>query len=77
MELAHTYTLTYALGRGVEYQDMPVIRSIVREADKDNDRFDSILMGIVKSAPFQMRTSEVQIRTSEVQLRTKGVEEGK
>lgn len=59
--------MTFALGRGVEYQDMPVIRSIVRDADKDNDRFDSILMGIVKSAPFQMRTSEVQMRTKEVE----------
>ena len=52
--------MTFALGRGVEYQDMPVIRSIVREADRDNDRFVSVLMGIVKSAPFQMRTKEVE-----------------
>jgi hypothetical protein len=48
--------MTYALGRGVEYYDMPVVRSIVRDADKNNDRFSSILMGIIKSAPFQMRT---------------------
>ena len=52
--------MTFALGRGVEYEDMPVIRSIVRDADKDNDRFQSILMEIVKSAPFQMRTKEVE-----------------
>lgn len=52
--------MTFSLGRGVEYEDMPVIRSIVRDADKDNDRFVSILMGIVKSGPFQMRTPEVQ-----------------
>ncbi len=51
--------MTFALGRGVEYQDMPVIRSIVRDADRDDDRFVSILMGIVKSAPFQMRTKEI------------------
>jgi len=51
--------MTFALGRGVEYEDMPVIRSIVRDADRDNDRFVSILMGIVKSAPFQMRTKEI------------------
>ncbi|HEX5226733.1 MAG TPA: DUF1592 domain-containing protein [Bryobacteraceae bacterium] len=50
--------MTFALGRGVEYQDMAVIRSIVRNADRDNDRFVSILMGIVESAPFQMRTKE-------------------
>ncbi|MGB6947415.1 MAG: DUF1592 domain-containing protein [Bryobacteraceae bacterium] len=52
--------MTFALGRGVEYQDMPVIRSIVRKADRDDDRFVSILMGIVESAPFQMRTKEVE-----------------
>jgi len=48
--------MTYALGRGVEYFDMPVIRSIVRDADKNQDRFSSIVLGIVKSAPFQMRS---------------------
>ena len=48
--------MTFSLGRGVEYEDMPVIRSIVREADKNDDRFLSILMGVIKSAPFQMRT---------------------
>ena len=37
--------MTFALGRGVEYEDMPVIRAIVRDADKDNDRFMAILMG--------------------------------
>jgi Protein of unknown function (DUF1592)/Protein of unknown function (DUF1588)/Protein of unknown function (DUF1587)/Protein of unknown function (DUF1585)/Protein of unknown function (DUF1595) len=51
--------MTFALGRGVEYQDMSVIRSIVRDADRDDDRFVSILMGIVTSAPFQMRTKEI------------------
>jgi mono/diheme cytochrome c family protein len=56
--------MTFALGRGVEYQDMPVIRSIVREADKDNDRFFSILMGIIKSQPFQFRTKQVEERAS-------------
>jgi hypothetical protein len=49
--------MTYALGRGVEYYDMPVIRSIVKSADQENDRFSSILMGVIKSAPFQMRTA--------------------
>ena len=48
--------MTYGLGRGVEYFDMPVIRSIVRDADKNNDKFSSIVLGIIKSAPFQMRT---------------------
>jgi hypothetical protein len=52
--------MTFALGRGVEYEDMPVIRSIVHAADHDNDRFVSLLIGIVKSEPFQMRTKEVE-----------------
>jgi hypothetical protein len=48
--------LTYALGRGVQYYDMPVVRRIVREAALDNYRFSSLVLGVVKSAPFQMRT---------------------
>jgi hypothetical protein len=48
--------MTYALGRGVEYSDMPVLRSIVRDAARENNRFSAIVLGIVKSAPFQMRT---------------------
>jgi len=66
--------MTFALGRGVEYQDMPVIRSIVHDADRDDDRFVSILMGIVKSAPFQMRTKEID---EEVAAATPVVKEAK
>jgi hypothetical protein len=47
--------MTYALGRGLEYYDMPVVRGIVRDAAKNDDRFSSIVMGIVKSTPFEMR----------------------
>ena len=46
--------MTYALGRSVEYYDMPAVRKIVRDAARDNYRFSSIVMGIVRSAPFQM-----------------------
>ncbi|MCU1336753.1 MAG: hypothetical protein JWO19_2334 [Bryobacterales bacterium] len=46
--------LTYALGRGVEYQDMPLVRSIVRDSADSKYKFSSVVMGIVKSAPFQM-----------------------
>jgi len=49
--------MTYALGRSVEYYDMPAVRAIVRNAARDNYRFSSIVMGIVRSAPFQMRTA--------------------
>ena len=47
--------MTYALGRGVEYYDAPAIRAIVRQSARANHRFSSLIMGIVESAPFQMR----------------------
>jgi hypothetical protein len=50
--------LTYALGRGVEYYDAPAVRGILREAAPTDYRFASIILGIVKSAPFQMRRIE-------------------
>jgi len=43
------------LGRGLDYYDAPSVRSIVREAANNNYRFSSIVLGIVKTAPFQMR----------------------
>jgi hypothetical protein len=46
--------LTYALGRGVEYQDMPTVRAIVRDAAGNDYRFSTLVMGIVKSDAFQM-----------------------
>jgi len=47
--------MTYALGRGVEYFDMPLVRSIVDEAERQDYRFSSIVLGIVASPAFQMR----------------------
>jgi hypothetical protein len=49
--------LTYGLGRGVEYYDAPAVRQIVREARDDKYRFSTLIVGIVKSTPFQMRKS--------------------
>ncbi len=49
--------LTFALGRGVDYYDAPAIRKILREAEPEGYRFSSLILGIVKSVPFQMRTS--------------------
>ena len=46
--------LTYALGRGVEYQDMPALRSIVHESAANDYKFTSVVLGIVKSPAFQM-----------------------
>jgi len=50
--------LTYALGRGLEYYDMPAVRTIDREGAKNGNRFSSIILGIVNSTPFQMRRAE-------------------
>src|SRR5262245_9956380 len=49
--------LTYALGRGLQYYDMPTVRSIVADAGQHEYRFSSIVLGIVGSAPFQKRTT--------------------
>jgi hypothetical protein len=46
--------MTYALGRGVEYQDMPLVRAITRDADKSGDKLSALVLGVVKSKPFQM-----------------------
>ncbi len=51
--------LTFALGRGVEYYDAPAVRKIVSDAEKDGYRFSSLILGIVKSVPFQMRRAEM------------------
>jgi mono/diheme cytochrome c family protein len=50
--------LTYATGRGLEYYDAPAVRQIVRDAAKNDDRWSSLILEIVKSTPFQMRRSE-------------------
>ena len=47
--------LTYALGRGLEYYDQPVVRDIRRQAEKNDYRFSSLVLGIVNSVPFEMR----------------------
>ena len=47
--------LTYGLGRRLEYYDMPTIRAILHDAAKNDYKFSSILMGVIKSPPFQMK----------------------
>jgi len=47
--------MTYALGRGVEYFDMPAVRKILRDSAPHDDRWSSLILGVVKSEPFQMR----------------------
>ena len=50
--------LTYALGRGLEYYDMPAVRKIVRDGRSKDFRFSSIVLGIVRSTPFQMKEAK-------------------
>jgi hypothetical protein len=50
--------LTYATGRALRYYDMPVVRGIAREAAGNNNRFSSLILGIVKSEAFQMRMTD-------------------
>ncbi|PYR44004.1 MAG: hypothetical protein DMF93_01535 [Acidobacteria bacterium] len=47
--------MTYALGRGLEYTDMPTVRAIARASGKDQNRFSTIVLGVVRSAQFRMR----------------------
>ena len=50
--------LMYATGRGLEYYDRPAIRSIAREAAADDYKLGSVILGVIKSTPFQMRRWE-------------------
>jgi cytochrome c551/c552 len=57
--------LAYALGRVVDYRDMPAVRAIEKDAAKDDNRFPAFVLGIVRSAPFQMRRAE-QVESASV-----------
>ncbi len=59
--------MTYALGRGLKYYDMPTVRAITREAGRNDDRFSAIVLGIVKSAPFQMKMKPIDKKRTEVE----------
>ena len=52
--------MTYALGRSLDYHDMPVVRRIVRDAAKDDYRFKSIVLGVVSSDAFRKREADDQ-----------------
>jgi hypothetical protein len=52
--------MTYALGRPVEYTDMPAIREILRSAAADDHRFSSLVTGVVRSDPFRMRKRAIE-----------------
>ncbi len=58
IEFYHTLTeklMTYVLGRGIEYYDVPTVDAIVHRLDQDHGRFSTLLLGVLESAPFQLR----------------------
>jgi hypothetical protein len=67
-EFVRTFTeklLTYALGRAVAYYDMPALRTVIRGAAPSDYRWSSLVLGIVKSQPFQMRAAQDVATTSQ------------
>ena len=50
--------MTYALGRRLEYTDMPIVRAIVREAGKKGDKFSAYVLGVVNSSAFRMSVAD-------------------
>ena len=54
--------LTYALGRGVEYQDMPTVRAIVHNAAPSQYKFSNLVMESVKSTPFQTNIKATEVK---------------
>jgi hypothetical protein len=59
--------MTYAIGRGVEVDDMPMLRQMARDAAKDNYRFSTVLMGVLQSPAFtkNMKASSAVVAKSE------------
>ena len=51
--------LRFALGRSLEYYDMPQVRAIVRTAAEDDYRWSSVILGVIESTPFQMRRTQL------------------
>jgi hypothetical protein len=56
--------MTYGVGRGMEYTDMPTIRAITRDVAKDDNRFSAIVLAVVKSSQFQMRVKNADTAVS-------------
>ncbi len=60
MTLATEKLLTYALGRPMRPEDMPVVRTIVRRAAQNDHRFSALLLGVIDSPPFRMRLKKAE-----------------
>ena len=53
VEVATEKMLIYALGRGMDYQDMPMVRAVARKANEANNRFSALVLAVVKTDAFQ------------------------
>jgi mono/diheme cytochrome c family protein len=59
--------MTYALGRSLDYRDMPTVRRIVRQAAADNYTFKSIVLGVISSDAFRKKDAEEQVKVASTQ----------
>ena len=64
VEVVTKNLLTYATGRGLDYHDMPLVRSLVHNAAKDNYKFSSLIMGVVQSPAFTMNMKSAPVSLS-------------
>jgi hypothetical protein len=64
VEVVTENLLTYAIGRGLDYKDMPLVRSLVHNAAKDDYRFSSLIMGVIQSPAFTMNMKSVPVSLS-------------
>ena len=74
-DFARTFTeklLAYAIGRGIELSDKPVVRKIVREAEPQNYRWSAIIWGIVNSPPFNMGVAADVAQPLRAELKSAG-----
>ncbi|OLC45536.1 MAG: hypothetical protein AUH43_15915 [Acidobacteria bacterium 13_1_40CM_65_14] len=78
VELVAEKLLTYALGRGVEYQDMPLVRSIAHDAARKENRFSALVLAVARSKPFQMnmKSGEAPVPSHSVEDSRKGATSG-
>jgi hypothetical protein len=60
METFTENLMSYGLGRGLDYYDMPTVRAIVRDTAKDNYKFSAIVLGIINSPAF--REDEIPLK---------------
>jgi len=77
VEVVAEKLVTYALGRGVEYRDMPLVRSLARDAARDQNRFASLVLGVVKSKPFQMNTKSQETAIPSEPIETSAIKDTK